>query len=106
MNALFHKRFGWAYLFFILFVSFSALGRGALLIKTSADVDFGFVLLFKIFSIGLIFDLITASYFAIPFIVYLLLVPDKIFNSRYHAPLVYLVFLAIIYSLLFVGVAE
>ena len=106
MNTLFQKRFGWAYLFFILFVSFSALVRAALLVRTSANVDFGFVLLLKIFSIGLIYDLITASYFAIPFIVYLLLLPDKIYNKRYHAPLVYLVFLAIIYSLLFNAVAE
>jgi phosphoglycerol transferase MdoB-like AlkP superfamily enzyme len=49
---------------------------------------------------------VTFTYFGIPYALYAILVPDRIFLSRYHKPLVYLVFLLTAYLLLFGAVAE
>jgi phosphoglycerol transferase MdoB-like AlkP superfamily enzyme len=105
-NSLIKRRFGIIYLFFAVFLVLSFITRTVLLIKSLSELSLTPFLLFKIYSVGLFFDVVAMTYWAIPFILYLVFVPDKIYQSKAHRPLLYLVFFVNIFLLLFSGVAE
>lgn len=94
------------YLLFALFIAVSTITRTTLLIKALPSLDVSLIILIKIYAAGFFYDAVTFSYFVVPYALYAILVPDRIFLSRYHKPLVYLVFLLTAYSLLFCAVAE
>lgn len=77
-----------------------------LLIKSAAEVDFTFGNLLGIFFIGLLSDLITAVYASIPLILYLWLIPEKIFRKKGHQSTLFMIFIFIVFSLVFNGIAE
>jgi phosphoglycerol transferase MdoB-like AlkP superfamily enzyme len=106
MNHLFERRYGTVYLFFVLFACVSAITRLALTVKALPFLEPGLWIMLKTFSVGFFYDLVTASYISIPFILYLLLLPDRIFKSWFHKPVVYLAYFATIYALLYGFVAE
>ncbi len=62
--------------------------------------------LIKIFGLGLAFDVINASYFLIPLILYLWLVPEFIFKKRFHYFVLLTLFFICTFILLFNGAAE
>jgi len=105
-NSLIKNRFGILYLFFAVFLILSFITRTVLLIKWLSELSLTLFLLFKIYSVGLFFDVVAMTYWAIPFIFFLVFVPDKIYQSKTHRPLLYLVFFVNIFFLLFSGVAE
>ncbi len=80
--------------------------RTALLIKSASNIEFTPGNFVGIYIIGLCFDLINASYFIIPFVVYLWLVPNRIFAKPWHHYLTYGVFYFFIAALLFDAVSE
>jgi len=98
--------FGPVALFVILLVGISIITRIALFIKSSAVTNFTVSNDVSIFFIGIIFDLINASYFIIPLVLYLLLVPRKIINKRWHPFILYSAFFLFIFALLFNAVSE
>lgn len=99
-------RFGPAALLVFVLVTIAFLTRLALLIKSASSVDFSFINLCGIFIIGLLYDLVNASYFLIPMILYLWLVPAKIYGKRWHRFVLYLFFFLCIFILLFTTVSE
>lgn len=102
----FKGRFFLLYLLFALFIAVSTITRTTLLIKALPNLDISLIILIKIYAVGFFYDAVTFTYFVIPYALYAILVPDRIFLSRYHKPLVYLVFLLTAYLLLFGAVAE
>ncbi len=105
MHTLFARRFGAVYLLALVFAGIAALIRLALLLH-SPESGLSAVDLAGAFGIGLAYDMITASYFAIPLIFYLLLLPERAYRSRTHRVLISLGFVALLYLLLFVAVSE
>ncbi len=105
MHALLQRRFGAVYLLSIAVVFIAAATRLALLLHSPTDSLSGSDLA-GAFGIGLAYDMITASYFAIPLILYLLLLPERAYRSRTHRVLISLGFVALLYLLLFVAVSE
>ena len=99
-------RFGLVYLFFITFVVLAALTRTILAIKSWGLIDANMGSFALAFLTGLLMDVITAGYLAIPLVLYALLVPSKIYYHRLHTLLIYPFFLVVIYSLIFSGVSE
>jgi phosphoglycerol transferase MdoB-like AlkP superfamily enzyme len=91
---------------FSLFLILSFLTRTTLLIKARAFLSLTPWLFVKIYGVGLFHDVVTLLYFAIPIVLYLLLVPDRLFRSRFHKPFLYLIFFAAVYILLFTAAAE
>ena len=89
-----------------LFVVLSTGTRVILLLQAWGELDAGPRLLARIFATGFFFDCVTFSYFAIPFALVLLLLPDGARRSRYMRPFTYAVFLAATYFLLFDAAAE
>jgi len=99
-------RFGLVYLFFITFIVLAALTRTVLAIKSWGMIDADIGSFALAFVTGLLMDVITAGYLAIPLVLYALLVPSKIYHHRLHTLLIYPFFLVVIYSLIFSGVSE
>ncbi|MHC1697474.1 MAG: LTA synthase family protein [Geobacteraceae bacterium] len=95
---IFKGRAGSLYLFFLTFLTFSLITRVVLLLKALPNLDLAPLLLAKIFAVGLFFDCITFSYFAIPFYLFALLAPDRIFRWR---PILWAAFFLLTYALLF-----
>ena len=106
MPDFFKGRFGLVYLFFLTFVALAALTRSVLAISSWNMINASAGNVAMAFLVGLLMDVITAGYMAIPLVLYALLVPNKLFNHRLHTWLIYPFFLAIIYGLIFSGVSE
>lgn len=103
---IFKDRFCSLYLFFLTFIAISFLTRTVLLVKALPALNAGLWLLVKIYSVGLFYDIVTMLYFAIPFVLYLTAVPDRIFHSKLHKPAVYISSFVVICLLIFSSFAE
>ncbi|KJU83328.1 phosphoglycerol transferase family protein, alkaline phosphatase superfamily [Candidatus Magnetobacterium bavaricum] len=93
-------------LLYIVCIMVSSLTRVVLTVMSWSVLEPGMFVLLKIFSVGLVFDLVTMTYFAIPVVVYLTVVPNMVFMHRFHRLIVYAMSLASIYFVLFISVAE
>jgi len=89
-----------------LFLVLSTVTRVILLLQAWTAMDAGPRLLASIFATGFFFDCVTFSYFAIPFALVLLLLPDRARRSRYMRPFTYAAFLVATYFLLFDAASE
>lgn len=103
---VFENRVGLFILFSLIFITLSSLVRILLLIKSAGEVDFTVQNVLGIFFIGLLSDLITAGYASVPLVLYLWLMPEKIFKKPGHQYMLFLIFIAIVFSLVFNGIAE
>jgi phosphoglycerol transferase MdoB-like AlkP superfamily enzyme len=99
-------RFGGIILLFIVFVIISFISRSVLLGMSVGEVNTGIFSLLRIYFIGLFFDTVTFCYFIIPFVLFLMLVPDRFFNSRFHKWFAYVAYFIAFSILLFNGVSE
>ncbi len=100
------SRYGGLVIFSIIFLVLSFLVRTILLVTDIQNVDLNVVRFLQIYGIGIFYDLVAISYFIIPFVFYLLLVPDKIFNSKVHRWISYVFFIISIGILVFSGIGE
>jgi len=87
-------------------LAYFTLTRVLLLALSYADAELSPVVVERIFGIGLIYDLAFYAYALIPFVLYLLLCPNRIWHSRFNRGLVHLVAFAVLYGLGFIAVAE
>ncbi|GAB7088994.1 LTA synthase family protein [Marinifilum fragile] len=100
------SRYGGLIIFSFIFIALSFLVRTILLIKDFQNVELSIIRFFQIYAFGLFYDLVAISYFIIPFVFYLLIVPDKIFNSKIHRWISYAFFIVSIGILVFSGIGE
>ncbi|WP_268224040.1 LTA synthase family protein [Sinomicrobium oceani] len=73
----FTGRFALLRVFVVFFLLLSFIVRCSLLIWDFRETDTGIIDLFRIFGTGLFFDLGTVSFFAVPYALYLILMPAK-----------------------------
>jgi len=97
------SRSGVLYLLFLAFLVVSLITRTVFLVKSLGSLDPTPLLLVKVYGMGFLFDCVTFSYFAIPFVLYTLLAPDRVFRCRQVARIAGFV---VSYLLLFNMVAE
>lgn len=91
------SRFHFIEIVFWFFLAISIITRTVLLIKSIDVVSLSIVEILEIYLIGTFYDFISAGYLVIPFVIYLFLVPQKLFNHKLHRYLTY----AFTYTLLF-----
>lgn len=103
---LFPARFKILRVLFALLVIISAVLRTVLLISVWRDAAPSVALVLEEYAVGFFFDCITFSYAAIPFVLYLLFIPERFFASPVNRFAVYASTFLIIYLLLFDFVAE
>lgn len=80
-SKLFPKRFALLKAFIILFLSISFLVRVSFMVWDFGEVDTGVFSLSQTLVVGFLFDIGTISFFTIPYLIYLLLVPAKWYGS-------------------------
>lgn len=81
MSKVFPKRFALLKAYIGLFLILSFVVRLSFLIWNFSEVDKNLFTLGNTFIIGLLFDVATISFFAIPYIIYLLLFPKRFYGS-------------------------
>src|ERR1035437_3264305 len=99
-------RFGGIILLFIVFVIISFVSRTVFLGMSVHEVNIRIFSLLRIYLVGLFFDSVAFSYFMIPFVIFLMFVTDRFFNSIFHKWFAYTVYFITISILLFNGVSE
>ncbi len=100
------SRFGGLILLYILFVSISIVSRTVLFGMSVSGVDTGIFSLLRVYLVGLFFDTVAFSYFIIPFVIFLMLVTDHFFNSRFHFWFAHIAYGITLFILLFNGASE
>ncbi len=84
------NRFALVALLIVIFVAISLTSRTILLFAKFDQLDFGLVVLIKLFLVGLFYDFVAAIYYVAPFAAYVALMPDKIFNNKFHKYILWL----------------
>ena len=106
LQKIFSKRFGPVFLLYLIIITLAFITRTALLIKSSAGFDWTFLNLIGVYFIGLFYDTVLASYFCIPLVLYIWLMPNKIFRKNWQRIILYGYFILVTFLLLFNIVAE
>ncbi|MGB5988325.1 MAG: sulfatase-like hydrolase/transferase [Marinifilaceae bacterium] len=106
LKRFFPKRYAAVLLFVALFVAISFIIRTVLLFFDVASLDLSFGRLIALYCNGLFYDLVACSYFIIPFVLYNLFVPDKVFNTKVHKYISYMFFVISIFILVSTSVSE
>ncbi|MEJ2034243.1 MAG: hypothetical protein P8Y63_14665, partial [Deltaproteobacteria bacterium] len=99
-------RFRLLHLFLLLYCLYAIVIRLALMVQSWPHISHSPLTILAIFGTGLFYDLVSGLYWTIPLALYLILLPSRIFTSRWHRPLVYLLFFCAIYAQGFGAVAE
>ena len=100
------NRFKLLYSLIISFLIVSFLTRTLLLLVDISSVDLNIITLVKMFSVGSFYDLLTTFYYFIPLVIYLFLIPTKIYNSKAHKLFLYIVVATIFFAMIFNSVSE
>ena len=87
-------------------LAISLLTRIVLMFKSFPGVDFTILNVIGIFILGLFYDLVNVGYFIIPLMLYLWVVPDKLFRKNGHRFFLYSIFFIFTFGLLFNAVTE
>lgn len=100
------NRFNSIFTLWLTIIAFSMVTRTILLVKSLPNLDLGPVLLVKIYTVGFFFDCVTFSYCAIPLVLVLIILPDRVFNTTFFRFCSYITGFVITYLMLFNVVAE
>lgn len=106
IGSLINCRYGGIIVFSIIFLSLSFIVRTALLIKDFGNLDLTVLRFIQVYLYGLFYDMIAISYFTIPFVLYLLIIPNKLYQSRIHTNITAIFFVFTIGILVFSGIGE
>ncbi len=88
-------------------MTFSSLAtRIILLFKSAPNLELTLPLLIKIFAVGFFFDVITFSYFLIPFALLRIIIPDRLSNSRFSRVVILGFFFLYTFAMIFNVVSE
>lgn len=89
-----------------LVVGISFLTRMALLLKSGSAAELSIFQIAGAFTLGLFFDLVEASYYIVPLLLYIWLLPEKVFQKKWHSYFLYTFFFIQSFLLLFNAVSE
>lgn len=99
-------RFQLLVLALLLHAGISLATRLTLTMQSWSQIDHSPLALLPIFAIGLFYDLASGLYLVIPLLFYLLAMPRRVLQSRWHRLILYPAFYAFLYGLGFLAVAE
>ena len=105
-NAVLQHRFGPVALLALMLIGISTLTRIVLLIYSFKNAALSFSSVIGVFSLGIFYDIINASYFLISLVLYLWLMPEVIFHKKWHTYILTGFFSLFTFILLFNAVSE
>ena len=106
LKKIFHSRFGGILLLYIVFISIAFISRTNLLFQSIREVSLNPLNIIWSYAAGLFMDTVAYSYFMIPFVLFLMFIPDRFFNSVIHKGFAYVIYFITFYILIFNGVSE
>jgi phosphoglycerol transferase MdoB-like AlkP superfamily enzyme len=107
LYALFSRsRFSSLLLFLLINLATFALLRAALLIRQITDIDAPFYQIAMAFFLGVTYDLAFFSYLLIPFVLYLLILPNRMYHSKINKIIIFTGFIICLYALFFIELSE
>jgi len=106
LQLLFPKRFTLLKTFLVTYFLFSLIIRVSLYIWSFPKIDFSIINLIKIFLIGFLFDLGSASYIIVIYAVYLLVFPRRYYGSKFDKILTTFVYALVLFALIFSFLSE
>ena len=83
-----------------------ALTRGVFLAAHWSDAQAGLIDSFRIFGVGLVYDLGFLIYAAVPLALYALSFPNRLWRARWHRVALHVIFGLLLFVMLFTAVAE
>ena len=96
MTKYLRTRFTLIILMILLFIGLSLFTRIMLMLSNFGSIDFGLLAITKVFLVGFAYDFISSLYFLAPLVLYITLIPDKLFNNRFQKYLfLFLIFIQI-----------
>ena len=101
-----NSRFQLLILAVAIFLLLSFVSRTSLLLTDASSVDLNLFSLLKVYGVGFIYDFVASMYYVMPLAVYLLVVPDRVFNSKTHKYIFFAIFFGFNFSLVFNVVSE
>jgi phosphoglycerol transferase MdoB-like AlkP superfamily enzyme len=105
-NRHIQTRFGGLYLFGAFFIVVSLVLRTVLLVASASSAELGIGRIALIYLVGLFYDLVMFFYSAAPGAVYNLLIPERLFRSRFNRYLTFAVCFVLAFVVLFDAAAE
>jgi len=106
LQLLFPKRFTLLKTFLVTYFLFSLIIRVSLYIWSFPKIDFSIINLIKIFLIGFLFDLGSASYIIVIYAVYLLVFPRRYYGSKFDKILTTFAYALVLFVLIFSFLSE
>jgi phosphoglycerol transferase MdoB-like AlkP superfamily enzyme len=106
LKKILRSRFGGIILLYIVFISIAFISRSNLLFQSIHEVSMNPLNIIWSYAAGLFMDTVAYSYFLIPFVLFLMFVPDRFFNSVIHKGFAYVIYFITFYILIFNGVSE
>jgi len=106
LKKILHSRFGGVLLLYIVFISIAFISRTNLLFQSISEVSLNPLNLIWSYGAGLFMDTVAFSYFMIPFVLFLMFLPDRYFNTVIHKGFAYVIYFITFYILIFNGVSE
>ena len=90
----------------VLFLAVGFFTRSALLIYSYPLVDNSIAEICSLYLVGMLYDVVSYFYYIIPFVIYLFIVPSRIFQLRIHKLFLLLLWFGVVYGVLFGAVSE
>lgn len=100
------NRFKFLYSLAIAFMAINFLTRIILMMFDIDNVTLNFMIITKTFIIGSFYDFITIFYYFIPLVIYLVFIPTKIYNTKIHKIILYVIATSVFFAMIFNGVSE
>jgi phosphoglycerol transferase MdoB-like AlkP superfamily enzyme len=106
LKKILRSRFGGLLLLYFVFTFTSFVSRIVLMTMAINDVSFNPFSIIWSYGAGWFMDTVAFTYFAIPFVLFLMLVPDRFFNSAFNRVFAYIAYFITFGIILFNGTAE
>ena len=100
------NRYRFLFYFAVVFIGISFVSRTALLLYSFSLLNSSIMELLSLYLVGLFYDIVAYFYYIIPFVIYLFIIPSKLFNSKIHKFISLNIFFVVLYSVVFNGVSE
>ncbi len=106
LKILFPKRFSLVKTFAVTFLVFAFVIRLTLYSWSFSNIDFSFINLIKIFSLGFLFDIGSLSYILVFYSMYLLLFPKKFYGSLFDRIITNFTYSLVLFFIIFSFLSE
>jgi len=106
MRALYNSRFRVYFFFFFVFLAYNFVIRTTLLVVSWDKITLSLKSFASFYGIGLFYDVMSGFYATILIVLYLMLMPNKLYHHKWHRYMGHLFLVIVLFALGFLVIAE